>query len=779
MAFDDSGHHPLRSIVTAWTGKINKGIKVKQPWTDVSEECENFFSASSNWLWDPKNKQKWWGSAEGGEVQPRFKLTVCRAFELVALFGPTLYWRNPVRTAEVRTFPDIDPAAFGIDPNFLQQQPDPNNPQMVAQWQQMQQAAQQFQQIQQEFAQGEPARKLRAELMQRYLNWTPNALSLHSHAELAITQALINGRGVLWTLPYQPPGSQKMIVGSFFDPVENLILDPDAEEVESAWWYAKKCTEPVWKVERDRQMKPGTLAKYASLESGNKQGAIAADPLINQHRATGQTQDLMVYWKIWSRCGLARLSELKTDLKEQIESVTGDYVFLEVCDGCPFPLNCTEEFLENATNEEVKKAFSWPIPFWKRDRLPFQYLDFYRRPKKPWPIAPLAPGLGELKAIQVLYSHMVNKIWMTQRDFIVYMKSASEEVKKIIEEGRDLSFLPLESINSNISEVIQFLQHPPFNPDSYKMLDSLLQMFDRRVGLTDLLYGIQETQSRSATDVKIREQMTNIRPEYMASKVEEWMCQVAKAEAMATRWYVQGQDVVDLFGRGGAMLWDQFIVNTPVEQVVDEIDYRVEAASAMRPNRARDQGNLSDFIQTFGPLLDNHANQTGDVTPLNNLIQRWGKIAQMDVRDLSMGNRPQPPDPAQQQQAQMQAEQQQQQQELAVEQQKQQAQMQLEQQKTQAELQMKGQENQQDLLFQGQEHQLEMQRMMTEAALEEKAQRRQMMIDQQAAQAKLNIDRRMGQQQLQQSKQQADLKTEQMRRQAAARSKTPANGSPR
>jgi len=769
MAFDDSGHHPLRSIVTAWIGKINKGIKVKQPWTDVSEECENFFSASASWLWDAKNKQKWWGTTEGGEVHPRFKLTVCRAFELVALFGPTLYWRNPNRTAEVRSFPEIDPAAFGIDPNFLQQPPDQSNPQAMQQWMQMQQAAQQFQAIQAEFGQGEPARKLRAELMQRYLNWTPNALSLHAHAELAITQALVNGRGLLWTLPYQPPGSQKLIVGSFFDPVENLVLDPDAEEVENAWWYAKKCTEPVWKIERDRKMRPGSMAKYATLESGNQQGVGAADPLINHHRATGQTQDLMVYWKVWSRCGLARLSELKSDLKEQIESVTGDYVFLEVCDGCPFPLNCPEEFLENATNEEVAKAFQWPIPFWKRDRLPFQYLDFYRRPKKPWPIAPLAPGLGELKAIQVLYSHMVNKIWMTQRDFIAYAKSASEEVKKIIEEGRDLSFLPLDAIDGNIKDLIQFLQHPPFNPDSYKMLDSLLQMFDRRVGLTDLLYGIQETASRSATDVKIREQMTNIRPEYMASKVEEWMSQVAKAEAMATRWYIQGQDVIDLFGRGGAMLWDQFISSTPVEQTIDEIDYRIEAASAQRPNRARDQGNLGDFIQTFGPLLDNHANATGDVTPLNNLIGRWGKIAQMDVRDLAMGNRPQPPDPSQQQQMQQQAEMQQQQAELAVEQQKNQAQLELEQQKIQAELAMKAQEHQQDLLFQQQEQQVDVHRMLVESSLEEQAQRRKLAIEQQAAKLKLEQDRKMGQQDLRQSQQQGKVQIQIAKKQAAAR----------
>jgi hypothetical protein len=753
-------------------GKINKAIEHKKPWQNIADECELFYSAASGFLFDPKYKSKFW-DMDGGEVQPRFRLTVARAFELVALFGPALYWRNPVRTAEVRQMSEIDPAVFGpmMDPQQMQQimqaqqMGQPVDPMQMQAVMAAQQAQAMYQQVQQEYQVEIPARRARAELMSRYLNWTPNVLSLHREAELAITQALVAGRGVLWTLPYQPPGSQKIMVGSFYDPVENLLIDPDSDTFESAWWIARKCIEPVWKIERDRGMRPGTLARYATHESAMTQGESQADDLAAMHRAQGRTHDLMVYYKVFSRCGLARLSELKTDLKEKIEAVTGDYVYLEVAASCPFPLNATSERIQEMNNEDVRAAFQWPTPFWKRDRWPCAVLDFYAQPKKAWPIAPLAPGLGELKALQVLFSHMVNKIWMSQRDFIVYSKAASDEIRKIIEQGKDLSFLPLETVHNSISEVIQFLQHPPVNPDAWKIMDALLEMFDRRTGLTDLLYGVQQIQSRSATDVQVRQQATSVRPEYMASKVESWMSLVAKNEAFTTRWYVQGQDVVDLMGRTGAMLWDSLITGTDVERTIDEIDYSVEASSAQRPNMMRDMANMEKFIQTFGPLLSGHADVTGDTTPLNNLMKRWGKIAQMDVSDLLMGPRQQPGmDPAAMQQAQMQQEQAERQAEMQMEQER---------------LAMEQQAKQQDLFQDQQSHQQEMAQDQERHILEMRQIQERAVVDQRVAEQRAQQERREASQRLALQRQEAEAKRK--AQQTAARDRQPSRngGSPK
>ncbi len=639
MSFDPDGFHPLRRICQEWIGKINEGIRHREPWLEVAEECEHFFSASTGFLWDPKYKQKFWDKRDGA-VQPKFKLTIARAFELVALFGPTLYWRNPQRAAVPRKALDFawQNYAMLLDPGL----------QMALQQGALNPAVQEIEDL---------GRDLRSRLMQEYLNWTPNILKLHSHGELAITQALVAGRGCLWTMPYAPPGSDRVMVGSFFDPVENLIIDPDAETLDTAHWIAKRCIEPAWRVERDRAhlgYQPGSLQRYASMESGTAQGESHGDPLGNMHRAQGKSQDLICYWKVWSRCGAARLKGLLSeavydsdeDIRSRLERAAGDYVYLEVANNCPFPLNAPTDFISTATVDQVAQVLSWPVPFWKVDRWPVSALDFYARPKKPWPIAPMAPGLGELKAINILFSHMVNKLWMTMRDFIAFKKSAEEELKKVIEEGKDLSFLPVDVSNSSINEVVEFLQHPPMNRDAFEILQALLEMFDRRVGLTDLLYGLQDTQSRSATDVKIREQMTNVRPEYMASKVEEWMSQVAKAEAVATRYYVTANDVQDLFGPIGAAFWDAQITNQPEGKTLLEIDYRVEASSARRPNRDRDIGNLTAFSQQFGPIIDKYASMTGDVNPLNEMIRRWGEQAEMPVSGIYVpGPPPLPPPP--------------------------------------------------------------------------------------------------------------------------------------
>lgn len=706
--------HPLRPIATAWMGKIRKAIAHKRPWQEIAEECEAFYSAATGFLFDPKYKHKLW-DPNRGEVQPRFRLTIARAFELIALFGPALYWRNPVRTAVVRELPDIPP-------EVLMGQITPGNPYayQAAMAQQMYEAARQ------QYAQDLPARKARAELMVRYLNWTPSLLELQREAELAVTQALVTGRGVLWTLPYQPPGGRRVMVGSFFDPVENLLIDPDAESLNTAWWIAKRCVEPVWKVERDRGMPPGFLARYATSESANTQGETEADDLANHHRRSGQTQDLITYYRIWSRCGLARLKELNTELKARVEELTGDYVYLEVAPACPFPLNAATVLQEGELKEdELARAFQWPTPFWTRDRWPCQVLDFYAQPKKPWPIAPLAPGLGELKALQVLFSHLVSKIWMTQRDFIVYSKAATDEVRKILEEGRDLSFIPLDTVHKSVNEVVQFLQHPPVNRDAFSIMEYLLEMLDRRTGMTDLLYGMQKIQSRSATDVSIRQQATSVRPQYMATKVEEWQSEVARAEAFAVRWYVRGQDVLDLFGQSGAMLWDALITQTPVERTIDEIDYRIEAASTTRPNRDRDLENMQNFLNIFGPILHEHANVTGDVEPLNNLIRRWGKLAQMDVEDLMLKPRPgaSPEDQqAMQQQQQAMLQQQQEMQAAAMQQQQamQQAKVASEQAKAQmqqAQMAQAAEQHMQEMAHAQERHTMEMRNRREELAL--------------------------------------------------------------
>src|SRR4030067_1681005 len=274
--------HPLKPIVEGWLGKIDKAISFRTPWKDSADECDMFFAGSTGFLWDPKYKNKFW-SVDDGAIKPKFQITLAKAFELVAIFGPALYWNSPVRTAYPKKSLEIPPevvTAIGgqvqqpgmmgqmnlmgptaqMDPMAMMAQGQASPMMQMVQGQQQNPMAMMGQMLYQQAMMQEqveaPARALRAEMMGRYLNWTPDELRLDYHAELAITQALITGRGLLWTEAYRPPGSQQIMVGSFWQHVHNLLFDPDCKELHDAWWVALRCCEPVWQVERDRGLPP-------------------------------------------------------------------------------------------------------------------------------------------------------------------------------------------------------------------------------------------------------------------------------------------------------------------------------------------------------------------------------------------------------------------------------------------------------------------------------------------------------------------------------------------
>ena len=141
----------LRPIVTGWLGKIEQAIKHKKPFTDIAEQCTAFFSASTGFMWESKYLKKFLNTS----TSPRFRMTMSKAFELVALFGPTLYWKNPTRTVTPRRQVPLPEHIFGPE-NMAELQ------QMEQQLQgQMQQMQQQMQQVQQ---QQEQIKKLKGDL---------------------------------------------------------------------------------------------------------------------------------------------------------------------------------------------------------------------------------------------------------------------------------------------------------------------------------------------------------------------------------------------------------------------------------------------------------------------------------------------------------------------------------------------------------------------------------------------------------------------------------------
>lgn len=242
----------LKPLVTGWLGKINLAIEHKKPFQTVADQCMAFYSAAQGFMWEPDFQKKFLK----GKLSPKFKLTIAKAFEFVALYGPILYHSNPIRTCKTRKALDLPRDAF-VDPAMEQAVQ-----QVMQQMQQNPQAAQdpmfawQAQQMQQQLAQAEQRfvdashrqnqhnnrNKLTAQLLERYLNYSPGEQpggGLHRHGQMAVTEALIKGRGCLWVEPYQMPGSKQTLTGSFYDSVDNLLIDPDAEDLSDAKWIVK------------------------------------------------------------------------------------------------------------------------------------------------------------------------------------------------------------------------------------------------------------------------------------------------------------------------------------------------------------------------------------------------------------------------------------------------------------------------------------------------------------------------------------------------------------
>jgi hypothetical protein len=92
--------------------------------------------------------------------------------------------------------------------------------------------------------------------------------------------------------------------------------------------------------------------------------------------------------------------------------------------------------------------------------------------------------------------------------------------------------------------------------------------------------------------------MTNIRPDYMAGKVEDWMTEAADMEKLCCRWFVEAEDVSGMFGQAELMLWDRLIVNEDPEQIVREMRATVAANSTRKPDKSRDTQNMQQLMQS-------------------------------------------------------------------------------------------------------------------------------------------------------------------------------------
>lgn len=651
----EQSKHPLASICSLWLSKIDLALKYKKKvFGNDAAEAMRFFNGPHDFQYEGEYVRAGRNRSDETADIPyfTFRMSANKVAELVALYGPLLYHRNPYRMVEPRKH-WLPPESFFIPPQLAQmaQEAQAQGQQLPPQIAQMLQMGQQhFQQLNQAEQTWADQNQARTQLLQGYLNVTPRTLRHKEEMRLYIDEALITGMGVMCTELYQPPGSKIKMAGSWYLPEKNFVCDPDMEQIKLAKWIAVSETLPTWQIEQDYNLPPKTL--QGSMESMDRSAEVDADKTgdLAWSRKHGRSNDLARIWKVYSRMGIGgRLDGADPGLRNSLDRM-GENCYLVLCRDVPYPLNMAPNLLREFGDaepevlmQEISRRLDWPIPFWEDDEWPITELSFRDVPGQPYPMSIVKPALGYQKFLNWCYSFLAAKVKNTSRDFLAIPKSANEELKQAILNGGDLALLEIEAGNKEIKEMVQFLQHPPMNGDIIKVLEMIEAAFEKATGMSEAMYGVNRTQPRSAQESAMRGDMLRLRPDDMAEKVESAATRIAKKEAIAAAWALKSQDVAPVLGQTAAMFWDQLIADHDFQSIVHEFDYKLEAGSSRKPNKEKAIADTTEGVQVLMPILENYAGKTGDVGPINAFMEDWCKARDFE----SAGYMLKPPPPQQ------------------------------------------------------------------------------------------------------------------------------------
>lgn len=623
----------LKGFPAFWMGQLEAAREAKAPFSKIAEICDSFYKKSSGFMWEKKFKEDHLKDVD----VPKFTVTLQKAFELVAIFGPYLYWQNPFRRVYPREAMEIPPELF-VDPN------DPNSQMEYEQLAQMQ-------------AQKGMESEFRAKLMERYLNYSQEEQpgGLARNCLYMINEALIKGRGCLWPEKYNFPGDDRSFTGIFHDSVDNLFIDPDCNdpELKSAKWIARKHVNPYWEVEARFNLPKDSLKGKGQSESNAHRGADKQSRGRGGRERNNEINDIVVWYEIFSKMGSGtRSSSFDSLLKDGLEDIAGDYVYLCVTDSLDHPLNLTPDDLHTDV-EEVAEKLVWPVPSYADHRWPVALLDFYPDTGGCWPIAPLGPALGELIAMNIILSSFIENAYENRKTIVAIVEDKVDELDAAFKSTKSTEYIKFRrDLNENIGQMVNILQRPAMNHDPLKALEYLMASFDKRTGLSEHMYAMSSTQSRSARDVAAKEEKSAIRPEKMAKDVAATITEASQIEKLIAVLEIEGRDLVSLLGPLGAAAWDKLISSQDILEVVREMTATVSASDVRKPNKARDTENIQAAAAWVLPMLQTYASLTTNSDPLNAFVETLGDATEMSTKAWKMGpwSPPSPPPEVQEQQ---------------------------------------------------------------------------------------------------------------------------------
>jgi len=613
---EDTSRYPLAGICDQWRELIQKAAK--QGWEQFHQyahETYQFFDGPPNFMWNDEyayNQATGFLNRDGGIRLPTFKVSINKISDAVDLYGPSLMHRYPQVMVTPNYPTEVSPESLGIDLS------DP-------------QGAMQYLQVAQSRAATMKVRDTTAQIAQDCLNWFQIAGHKKDHARNAITDAIVSGLGCGYTKIYRPRGSGIRFPVTEFVASHRIIKDPDATTHSEVLWIAIECIEPVNLVEDEYNLPPGTLkGKFQSSQSSStKRGLQDA----KNNRKQSESWDLIRYWKIFSKNGagtkLKTANKVPEEVRQLVESF-GDFCYLAVAEDVPYPLNLPTELLMNGELDDIQMAMSWPTPF-HRDSgsgkdWPITELYFKENPRSKWPPSIFKHLLGEIRFVNWVFSFMADKVALSATDYLGVMKSAAENIQEQLRSQRGpFQFIEIDSaMGRKLDELIHFLDRPQFDTKLWDIVQKVIDEIERGSGVTDLLYGMQPRQMRSAEEARVLGENSTIRPDEMAEKCDEWYSMAAGKEWQAAIWHLNQDDIAPVVGEAAAYVFASQIVVQPFETFARDYNYAVLADSARKPDRATRKAALQEFGQVAMPMMMQLA-QSGVMNPYNAWVEEFAK----------------------------------------------------------------------------------------------------------------------------------------------------------
>lgn len=640
-----AGYH--NDIIQTWIQAIRCGIEAKEKqYLPEAEMCETFYGGDQKGIYSSEftsdigitNTTPGKTSGIDGNTprRPMFNVRDNAAAKAVQIFTP-MFLNGELQVSVDANKPFIPPPQlFGVigDPNQPQPLPPENDPQALQNYVQQEMARQQYfaatQQAEIEYLD----RTYRSSIIESTLNYLNKELNIKEEARPAIRDWIVRGMGFMHTEMMPMPNGTGNLPSAVYMDDDRIVIDPDARRLRDAKWVAIKCQHQPWEVARlysaygitERDLKPMS-ASYV----GNR---------ISETGGLGKENNVFTYWKVFSRCGIgARLKPINSrdPVFDQLDQALGDYCYLVISEGCPYPLNLTPYVEDMALKSGGLGAFqvvtSWPCPFYHDpdDPWPFTAGWFHDRKGSAWPKSHLSFAIGYLNFMAWILGFVAEKAYRDSRGVWIVDAEAADKLVQWMKNGQDEEILRITRgvDGGKVADMIEFINGPEFDGTLVTLYEFMKREYQDMTGITDLLQGQMDRQMRSAEEANVLQSAANLRPQDMADKVQAWLGRVMRKLAILARYSSTGQDLQPVIGTLGAMAWDSGIKTSNMADLFREATYSVETGKGRKPDVNTELDNINAAMQFVFPPMMQAYQMTGDPTSVNGVLQVWGEARNM------------------------------------------------------------------------------------------------------------------------------------------------------